>query len=69
MNKLLQDFTIKLIQEKENLNEEINDVIYADLEKALNIKDLEKINTIKKEISIIYDIIEYIDNKYENIRK
>jgi hypothetical protein len=69
MNKLLQDFTIKLIQEKENLNDEINDVIYADLEKALNIKDLEKINTIKKEISIIYDIIEYIDEKYENIRK
>ena len=69
MNKLLQDFTIKLIQEKENLNDEINDIIYADLEKALNIKDLEKINTIKKEISIIYDIIEFIDNKYENIRK
>lgn len=69
MNKLLQDFTIKLIQEKENLNNEINDIIYADLEKALNIKDLEKINTIKKEISIIYDIIEFIDNKYENIRK
>lgn len=69
MNNLLQDFTIKLIQEKENLNDEINDIIYADLEKKLNFKDLEKINTIKKEISIIYDIIGFIDEQYESIRK
>ncbi len=56
MNKLLQDFTIKLIQEKENLNNEINDVIYADLTKDLTIKDLVKINTIKKKY-LLYMIL------------
>ena len=50
-----------LINLKQNLNEEIEDIIYGDMNKVLSIKDAEKINELKYEIKFIYDIIETLE--------
>lgn len=50
-----------LINLKQNLNEEIEDIIYGDMNKVLSIKDAEKINELKYEIKFIYGIIETLE--------
>lgn len=61
---LLKDSKIKntiinfLIQEKESLNDDINDIIYSDMQKDLTTIDLDKINNTKRTIQYIYDFIE-----------
>lgn len=51
----------ELMCEKERLNEEINDIIYGDMEHSLNKNDLLEINKIKEQINYIYDLIGEID--------
>ena len=51
----------ELMCEKERLNEEINDIIYGDMEHLLNKNDLLEINKIKEQINYIYDLIGEID--------
>ena len=57
MNKTIKE----LIEEKESLNRDIDDIIYGDMEHLLTNKDLLEINKIKTQISYIYDLIGKID--------
>lgn len=50
-----------LLGEKEKLNEEVNDIIYSDMGKVLDNKDLEDINYIKSKIDCIYAVIGRIE--------
>ena len=52
-----------LIDEKERLNEDINDIIYGDIEHLLNNNDLLEINKIKTHINYIYNLIEKLDKE------
>lgn len=57
-DKVIIDRTIKfLIDEKQRLNESIDDIIYSDMGYELKEKDLKEINNIKKEIQYIYELI------------
>lgn len=53
----------ELINEKENLNRDIDDIIYGDMEHLLNNKDLLEINKIKANIHYIYELIEKLDKE------
>lgn len=53
----------ELINEKENLNRDIDDIIYRDMEHLLNNKDLLEINKIKTHINYIYNLIEKLDKE------
>ena len=52
-----------LIDEKERLNGDINDIIYGDMEHLLNNNDLLEINKIKTHINYIYNLIEKLDKE------
>ena len=52
-----------LINEKERLNADIEDIIYSDMEHLLTNKDLLEINKIKAQIKFIYDLIEKLDKE------
>lgn len=52
-----------LINEKERLNEDIEDIIYGDMEHTLNSSDLLEINKIKTHINYIYNLIEKLDEE------
>ena len=62
---LILKFISDLINKKEELNEEINDIIYGDIERKLTINDVVKINKIRKQINLLYEVIEYTDKKVE----
>lgn len=62
---LILKFNSDLINKKEELNEEINDIIYGDMERKLTINDVVKINKIRKQINLLYEVIEYTDKKVE----
>lgn len=53
----------ELITEKERLNEDIEDIIYGDMEHLLNNNDLLEINKIKTHINYIYNLIEKLDKE------
>lgn len=53
----------ELINEKENLNGDIDDIIYGDMEHLLDNKDLLEINKIKTHINYIYNLIEKLDKE------
>ena len=53
----------ELINEKENLNRDIDDIIYGDMEHLLDNKDLLEINKIKENIHYIYELIEKLDKE------
>ena len=59
MNKTIKE----LIEEKENLNRDIDDIIYGDMEHLLTSKDLLEINKIKANIHYIYELIEKLDKE------
>lgn len=59
MNKTIKE----LIEEKENLNRDIDDIIYGDMEHLLTNKDLLEINKIKANIHYIYELIEKLDKE------
>lgn len=57
-DKVIIDRTIKfLIDEKQKLNESIDDIIYSDMGYELTERELKEINDIKKEIQYIYELI------------
>lgn len=69
-NKVIQF----LINEKEKYNEQINDIIYNNLYqietkttfKSLTFGDLQKLDSLRKEIAEIYNIIDILEEKGEN---
>lgn len=63
IKELILKFNSDLINKKEELNEEINDIIYGDMERKLTINDVVKINKIRKQINLLYEVIEYTDKK------
>lgn len=63
VKELILKFNSDLINKKEELNEEINDIIYGDMERKLTINDVVKINKIRKQINLLYEVIEYTDKK------
>lgn len=67
MNKNIREIITKtiseLITEKERLNEDINDIIYGDMEHLLDNNDLLEINKIKTHINYIYNLIEKLDKE------
>ena len=63
IKELILKFNSDLINKKEGLNEEINDIIYGDMERKLTINDVVKINKIRKQINLLYEVIEYTDKK------
>lgn len=65
VKELILKFNSDLINKKEELNEEINDIIYGDMERKLTINDTVKINKIRKQINLLYEVIEYTDKKVE----
>lgn len=65
VKELILKFNSDLINKKEELNEEINDIIYGDMERKLTINDIVKINKIRKQINSLYEVIEYTDKKVE----
>lgn len=65
VKELILKFNSDLINKKEELNEEINDTIYGDMERKLTINDIVKINKIRKQINLLYEVIEYTDKKVE----
>lgn len=65
VEELILKFNSDLINKKEELNEEINDIIYGDMERKLTINDIVKINKIRKQINSLYEVIEYTDKKVE----
>ena len=65
VKELILKFNSDLINKKEELNEEINDIIYGDMERKLTINDIVKIDKIRKQINSLYEVIEYTDKKVE----
>jgi len=59
--ELVEEFELNLINRKQQLNEEIDDIIYSDLKKELTYKDINEIQEKRKRIKVIYDTIEYLD--------
>ena len=65
VKELILKFNSDLINKQEELNEEINDIIYGDMERKLTINDIVKIDKIRKQINSLYEVIEYTDKKVE----
>ena len=72
MKDLINEVICHLIIKKENLNNDINDLVYSDFERKkrsylakLNFKDLTIINEYREEIYNIYNLID----KLEEIKK
>lgn len=57
-----------LIEEKEKLNADINDILYCDMGCELKQKDLIEINRIRGEISYIYSFIQLIERLDKEIK-
>ena len=54
------DYFINL---KEDINQRINDIIYNDITKSLTFKQLQDIDHLRKNISKIYKIIEFLEKE------
>ena len=60
-NNLLNDLRNYLIAKKENYNEEIESIIYDYMDVDLGKNELDAINLLRKQIRIVYLLIEKID--------
>lgn len=69
IKELILKFNSDLIDKKEELNERINDIIYGDMKRKLSINDTVKINKIRDNINMLYDIIKYIDTKLRELEE
>ena len=47
----------------EDTNQRINDIIYSDITKSLTFKQLQDIDHLRKNISKIYKIIEFLEKE------
>ena len=61
MKKIIDETINKLIEKKNSLNFEIEEIIYDDMTKSLNTKDILELEEKRKEIKLCYDIVEYLD--------
>lgn len=52
-----------LINLKDDINKQINDILYTDITKSLTFKQLQQIDHLRKDISKIYKIIEFLDKE------
>lgn len=59
--ELIKDFEENLIDKKQQLNEEIEDILYNNINEDLNFKEINEIQEKRKRIKAIYDTIEYLD--------
>lgn len=59
--ELIRDFEENLIDKKQQLNEEIEDILYNNINEDLNFKEINEIQEKRKRIKAIYDTIEYLD--------
>lgn len=57
-----------LFNYKESCNQYIDSIIYDMLESDLSEKDLKNINEYRKEITIVYKLIDLIDNFEKNMK-
>lgn len=58
-----------LVWRKETLTEIIDDIIYGDMNKKLNERDMSEINKIKKDINVLYETIKYLDDNVRNMEE
>ena len=52
-----------LINLKEDINEQINDILYSDITKSLTFKQLQDIDHLRTNISKIYKTIEFLEKE------
>jgi hypothetical protein len=76
MKEILNDFIKELsTTKKEKINEEINDIIYADFTydlfgiRDLTIEQLNEINKKRQELKAIYDTIYYLEKAIYDFMK
>lgn len=62
MNNIVDELIKYLIEKKNSLNFEIEDILYSDMNKNLNIDDYIKIENKRKLIKECYDMVEYLEN-------
>lgn len=58
-----------LVCKKDTLTEMIDDIIYGDMNKRLNERDMSEINKIKKDINVLYETIKYLDDNVRNMEE
>lgn len=61
MKTIKEEIILFLVNKKDDLAIEIENIIYADLDKEVTIKDLTKINDIKKKMNECYEIIDILE--------
>lgn len=62
MNKIVDELILYLINKKQNLNEEIENILYSDMNKNLNIDDYIEIEKKRKLIKECYSMVDYLEN-------
>ena len=69
MNKNIRNILLEtinnLINEKERLNQDIEDIIYSDMGYVLKGKDLDEVNKIREQINYIYELIGKLNIEYD----
>ena len=66
MKKLVDELINYLVSKKQNLNEEIDEIIYDDLNKGLVVEDILQIDKKRKQIKKCYDMVEYLENSIKS---
>jgi hypothetical protein len=61
MKKIVDELINYLIEKKNSLNFEVEDIIYADLNKILVVEDIIKLEEKRKQIKQCYDMVEYLE--------
>jgi hypothetical protein len=61
MKKLVDELIMYLVEKKNSLNFEIEDILYSDMAKELKIKEFSEIENKRKQIKQCYDMVEYLD--------
>lgn len=62
MKKIVDELIGYLVEKKNSLNFEIEDILYSDMSKILDLHDLNKIETRRKQIKQCYDMVDYLEN-------
>lgn len=62
MKKLVDELIGYLVEKKNSLNFEIEDILYSDLSKILVVEQILEIENKRKQIKKCYDMVEYLEN-------